>query len=574
MHGSPVARRPKPLAIDLVELARSGRSEETRQAFRRIAFTSLYFFAKIVLKYQEMTDDLHRPLCEWIENTRTIQRRGVLLPRRHFKSTIVSKSYSLWRLLPLNPEDSWFLELEPEERQWLHDFHDPNKRVLIVGESDGVAAKNLNDIKDNILSNALLQWLFPEIIPQEIGKTRWTTSEILLPRTRSFDESSITTMGVGAKGTGFHYDLIIYDDLIGEKSAHSEAEMESAKDWFRAAPGLYNDPKTVEELMPGTRWKYGRADLYGWIQDEMPEGTPGGFTWYIRSAIEQNAEGRDVLIFPERFTFEILESERKRMGDYLFNCNMMNRPTMPEGGDFQESWVKTYRLNEDRRTLLPEDDSGTVTALDLVRVSFYDPSSGGTSARAENAIIVAGMDYRRRVFVLEAWSKNCGYGHAIENWHDINDRLKCWRNLFEDVGSQKEILEIVNMRANPCQFQKRWQKGSGEVCGKTHRPLKPVPHRPPGGSQNKEERIRMLAQAAFEERRVYIDYRMEKLRKQILEFPHGELVDLLDALAYCISQLRPPLSEDTIREERRRADERRQRHHARTATGVDYGGYS
>ncbi len=230
----------------ILEIAESGDAGLLHGQVRERALASLYYFSKAILGYQ-LVSHLHLPFCNELQATINDRKRGFLLPRGTYKSTIVSKSYPLWRYLS-----------------------NQDIRVLIVGESDTVAAKNLKDMKWNIENNQLLRWSFPEAIPPDINKTVWNESEMLLPRSRSFDENTIMTAGVGARITGHHFDLIIYDDLIGEKAAESEAEMKSAIEWFRYAPGLLADPDKSEELIIGTRWKYGAADLYGWIMENLP----------------------------------------------------------------------------------------------------------------------------------------------------------------------------------------------------------------------------------------------------------------------------------------------------------------
>src|SRR6185369_3522180 len=108
-------------------------------------------------------------------------------------------------------------------------------------------------------------------------------------------------------------------------------------------------------------------------------------------------------------------------------------------------------------------------------------------------------------------------------------KWRTWKNHFEAVGAHKAVTEIVKLRKydEPC-----------EVCSKSHRRLNPIPLTPQGrgeGDKSKEERIRSLAQPAFEEGRIYLREGMEKLRKQITTFPHSNMVDLFDALAYAIS---------------------------------------
>src|SRR5712692_2358103 len=290
----------------ILQLSQEGKASELRDVLRHKAYTSLYFFTKVILSYRELQAHLHLPLCDGIQNTaRTVRKRGRLWPRGHFKSTCGAKAYALWRVLPKLTQDPWG---QPYDEDLLF-CHDQNCRVLIIGESEEVASKDLKDLKWAIEHNQILKWLFPEIIPPNFNATVWRDDEVLLPRSKSFDESTFTAKGVGGKGTGFHYDLLVYDDIIGEDASHSEAKMKDAIDWFRTAPGLLNDPERGEELILGTRWKDADNDLYGWIMQNIPT----QYQWDIKGCYADDGEP----IFPERFSKPTLELIRQRQGEYL-----------------------------------------------------------------------------------------------------------------------------------------------------------------------------------------------------------------------------------------------------------------
>jgi hypothetical protein len=538
---------------ELLTHAEAGNAQEVLTTLKQKALDSLYFFTKVVLNYRDL-GRLHVEFTKRIADDIDQRKRGYLMPRGHFKSTIVSKSYPLWRLC-----------------------HDPETRILIVGESDTVAAKNLKDIKWNLLNNQMLQSLFPEIIPPDVNKTKWTDSEILLPRNSSYDESSITTVGVGAKTTGFHFDLIIYDDMIGEKAAKSQAEMQAAIEWFDYAPGLLNNPAFGEEILIGTRWKPGIDDLYGYIIEglqatESETGRKTGFTWYIRAALEDEEGNPDRQngkpIFPERFTRETLEEIAAREKEYKFSCQYMNHPTAPGATDFPEEWIQYYTVDADRKTLNPCDGTKPVKLTQLYRLSFYDPSAGGKTAKAQNGICVLAGSADRRIFILEPWGKNCSFGDAIEQWHRLNDRFHCHENWYEEVGAQKSVEDIIKER-NTQVFCPH--------CKRKHRKLRPLPFHPPGGKgeMNKDERIRFYAQPAFQEGRVYLrkGSASSALKNQIVSFPHGKLKDLFDSCASGIHKLKFPPSEEALAEEANRNEKAQMPRAQRTNTTQSYGGY-
>lgn len=529
----------------IMQIAETGKAEDLWQEMRDKADTSLYWFAKVVMNYRDLTDTFHLPFCTRIEDDLVELLCGYLMQRGSFKSTIRTKAYALWKYL-----------------------HNHEEGILIVGESDTVAKKALIDIKWHCLNNQLLRWLYPELKSIDPGNTKWTDAEILLPREGSYDEPTITCDGIGAKRTGFHYSEIIFDDVIGDKAAASEAVMDSAWEWIEYSRGLLREAGKSRRSFVGTRWKHGTGDVYGRLMAAIPS-----MKWYIRSAIEDS-----VATFPERQPLAVLTTIRSEQGDYKFNCQYMNNPTAPGGADFEISWLREYDVGEDGHTIIPLDGTPQVDTGQLTRMSMYDVSAGGKTASAENAIIGAGMDSLRRIFVLEAWGENCTIGQAVERWHVMGDRWKFYHDHYELVGAQKAVEDFCNERKLQveCPYCKAGHvnPATGQFFKNPHRKVRPIPIKPPGGALSKEERIRMFAQKPFEEKRVYLRRGMTKLRGQIIEFPHSTLVDEFDALAYLCHLLRPPLVDAEV--ESSKSAEMQRRHAAKpfTATERDYGGYA
>jgi len=537
----------------VLELAKTGAAEDLKSEMRAQADSSLYYFAKVILGYDRLVDYLHLPFCEHLQGTQDTRKRGYLYPRGHFKSTIF-KAYILWRVTK-----------------------NLNLRVLGVGEADKIACKNLRDIKWHILNNEIFRWLYPEVIPEDINKTKWTDNEILLPRKRSFDESTITMVGVGAKHTGFHYDLVGYDDPIGFVAAQSSPEMESCIEWFKMAPGLLHDPEASEEIIFGTRWKYGDQDLYGWIMENMPykltsNKKHSGFVWHVYSA-EAKIDGRETL-FPDRFSSETLDQIRQREGDYKYSCNYLNNPIPDLSGSLSVSKLKRYTIDDKGTKLTPTDSSPPVSLRELHRVCIYDPSGGGAFAKSKDALAAVGMASDGRIFILALWEENAGFSRAIHRWQIMNDSFRFHTNKYEAVGAYKSIGDII---------QAMRLQTSCVVCSTpekplTHRPLVAEDWRPEGGNRgsSKEDRIRVFIQTALEEGRIYLQVggrMVPDLINQIASLGVNAKVDLLDATATGIHHLHRPDSFEDIEIEKYDTVVRQQQQTSRIDTEFNFGGY-
>lgn len=499
------------------------------------------------MNYRDLTPGFHLPFCDVIQAQMDAPLQGFLMMRASFKSTIRTKAYCLWRYL-----------------------HNHDERILIIGASDTIAKKALIDIKWHVMNNQFLRWLYPELKTAGDAGAKWTDAEILLPRDGTYDEPTITCDGINAKRTGFHYTELIFDDPVAEVDADSPTVHEAAWDFIQYSRGLLHDPVKSRRTFIGTRWKHGNADVFGKIMEAMlPE-----VYWYVRSAIEGG-----VATFPERLNLETLAKIRDELKDYKFNCQYMNTPTVPGSTDFEASWLKEYIVGEDGMTIIPCDGTSPITTGKLLRISFYDPSGGGKSAKCENAQIVLGEASDGRLFVLEDWAQNCTIGQAVEHWHVLNDRWQCYDNYYEKKGAQSSVEDFCRERKNQpmCPYCSAGHLDTdGRVYLKNpHKTIRAKPFSHPGSAaeKSKQERIRFYAQKPVEEGRVYLRRGMVTLRNQIVQFPHAALVDRFDALASAIKLSKPPLSDEEFQSEQADITIARTAGKPRTQTSRDYGGY-
>src|SRR5215472_3568947 len=160
-------------------------------------------------------------------------------------------------------------------------------RDLIPGETSTNASHFLRRIEAVFERNALFRWLWPELIPDFTKRPKWSETEMCIPRSDDYPESTIEVIGVGGAVVSRHYTLIKLDDLVGKEASESSEVMRKTIDWYLYCESLLVDPKN-EIHTYGTRWTYN--DLYAWIdKNERDVDT------YYRSAIEG-----DQAIWPER----------------------------------------------------------------------------------------------------------------------------------------------------------------------------------------------------------------------------------------------------------------------------------
>ena len=255
-----------------------------------MALSSLYFFAKVIFKYNKLVPHLHQPLYNTLQ--RSLGKTVVEIPRGHFKTTVASKSLPTWRALPMEAEvtdyaleHGWATDAEVES---LRRLHNPNVRVLVISSTETNAKKILRSTRQQFESNALFRSLWPNLLPNE--KSRWTDTELEFMRTEKFSESTVEAIKVGSALQSRHYDIMIEDDLIGIDAMGSETVMRKAIDYHVLLEGAFDDPDRSESLVIGNRWAFN--DLNSWIRENELD-----YEFITRLAIEDGQ-----VIFPERFS--------------------------------------------------------------------------------------------------------------------------------------------------------------------------------------------------------------------------------------------------------------------------------
>lgn len=355
-------------------------TEEQRQFLRKRAKTDLFFLNQGILGHDRLSPRLHGHLCSWMERNKEWRFREILLPRGHFKSTVATIGDSIQIVLP-DVTGS-----EPHPRSMGTDC-----RLLICHETDGQASNFLFAITGHFMSNPLLMGLFPECVPSP-RKHRINRHELELPRSQTWPEPTIDTMGVGGKSQGRHYNYIKFDDLIGDKARDSETVMMAAKEWFDNVQAFFSKFAVDHFDLIGTRWAF--DDLYSHIHERYE----GELLKYIRGVEEPDESGVLQPIFPEEFTQKSLNILRKNRK--VWTAQYANNPE--EGAtEFDKGWKRFFHWTGYNTIAVFSGKSHTILNVrDLDICILVDPAMSGFGG-----IVVTGSDHLNRVFVLEAWER-------------------------------------------------------------------------------------------------------------------------------------------------------------------------
>ena len=216
---------------------------------------------------------------------------------------------------------------------------------------------------------------------------------MLINRVSTWPEATVETIGVGGAKQGAHYDIIIFDDIIGKNAMDSDTVMSSTIEWFKYAESLFiSMAKGISNVL-GTRWH--KRDVYQFILDKDTRYQP-----YIRQAIENGKP-----IFEEEFSIETFNIIMTRDVAH-WSSQYCNNPTDPSRCDFREAWLKYYDWERrgDKLYLKLQDKEKLIPYQELDIVGAFDPSLDEKKDSSRRAIVYAGLTAKEDVILLDTYA--------------------------------------------------------------------------------------------------------------------------------------------------------------------------
>lgn len=333
-----------------------------------------------------MAEAPHRLMCDSLVSGG--RRQLQLWPRGHFKSTVFTIGYAIWRIV-----------------------NDYNCRILVANARLDNAKSFLREIKSHFERNEKLRALVGDQVHKE---SKWTETEIIVRgRTKNLKEPTIQVAGVGQSLVSQHYDLIIMDDVVNSENTNTAEMIGKTIEWYKLALSLLEPDGQL--VVVGTRYHY--ADLYGYLQEH----SAADYEVQVHGCYGEDG----MPIFPARFTVEHLAELRRDQGSYIFSCQYLNEPTDEETAKFKKSWFRYYEPKDiDERQLF------TTYAIDraysLAKTADY------------TAHVVVSTDLDNNWYVRQALRVKEHEGRLIERIFDTRehfriDKIAIEQHAFEDT---------------------------------------------------------------------------------------------------------------------------------------------
>jgi phage terminase large subunit-like protein len=214
----------------------------------------------------------------------------------------------------------------------------PSLRVKMVCATEAVAAERSRFLRDAIANNAMVQHVFPKMVPG----SPWAAEAFAVERAGDVIGPSVAAFGVGAGSTGTRADLLVCDDVVDVRALHSRAERERTAAYFH--------DNLLNLLEPDGRF-WGLCTP--WHPDDLNARLKANGSF----ALFRRAVGSDLEpVWPERWTKERLALRRAEIGAASFARGYHLLPVAEEETPIRGEWVRFWTDDaKSERVLLSVD---------------------------------------------------------------------------------------------------------------------------------------------------------------------------------------------------------------------------
>lgn len=474
---------------------------ELRATLRAMFRRSLYAYVKTVTCLYEpenlMDAETFKESCDWLQNVVLNTKRGLYEdPRGHIKTTRSTRSIPPWLSIQ-RPDPRYDFPKEVDRALAFLDKHPhlkgPDSRLVIGSDSKERAADFVGSTKTDWETNTILRFIAPELIWENYNRLpygEWSrTSYTLNGRiNQSLPDPFLRAVGLDSKVQGGRAEGIIIDDLVGETSYRSAAELERRKAWLRTVGFLlenrdYEHPGGGFILVVGNRWSLDdvNSDIHNnfgdwdiWHRSSYKciihlAGNCG--RWDDKT--ERTCADSDEPLWTGRYpNAESLDRVERDVGPELFAAQFRNDPTIIaelDAAKFQpfrlsvetttinktqyRGWCAVVPKLDGRGVEIPEENEIiplTVLSPHLVSI---DPASSKDIKNARTCVSWFAMDKpTSRVFWLAChgghWSTDEAPREALKVILDVRSKTGAFpRILIEKVAAQEYFSTALKLNA-------------------------------------------------------------------------------------------------------------------------------
>ena len=543
----------------------------------------LWWFCREIFQFRDMVFDFHRKPCQlvghWGESHLSDGSVIHHTPKGGWEEDNVVDSYR--RLMIRIPRETFKTSCFTRGAGLRRIALDSERTIGIFNETQDKPIQWIDAIRETVENSHLFQMCYADILPRGISfwdrekgistsrKLKWGGTGMRFERgSYGISELSLEPHGITGTAVGKHFTDMIWDDIIGLKAAQSPAVMETAFDWVDNSRPLERPAEGGCVLVNHTTWAY--HDVY----KHMEQHWPGEWKIFHRALLENEETGEPddvfgVSTFPSKISTK--KAYRMKGADaYQFSSQYQCLPKAGKSQSFDENHNGGFHIVYEGtepviailRTGGRDGYDGMVFEYDMddppdlaperVPLSWCEktilidpapskPSEIKRNRNANNALVVGAIDPWGRCFNLETMISKDGPTEVLEQVVALARTWEAWTWSVEEVVFsavyQPLWTAIMSLRDDMRDCQPQW-----------------VPILPAG--RDKHDRIRKNLIAPHESGLMYYNMGAPEdlspgcpsgyLLKEMLEFPHGDTVDTLDAWSYLRESVTKPPTPDAL----------------------------
>lgn len=468
---------------EALQKAQAAGARAVDAVMRKLCLNDLWFLLTVVLGRTEMNTKKELK-ADWLyDRCKEVQENPDgfldLWAREHYKSTIITYAKTIQDILA-NPEVT--IGIFSIKRELAQDF--------------------LKQIKQEFEGNEILKNLFPDVCfaDPENESEQWGMEKGIRVKRKSIRrEETVEAWGILSLPTGKHFDILIFDDIVTEKSVTNHDQLSKAFGQMRAA--LMLGSHGGRRRMIGTIYHFNDA----WMQ-AMKVGI--AIKRLHAATSDGTVTGPGVLLSQDAIAQKWLE-----IGSYIFSCQQLLNPKADQAQGFNKEWLSVWT---------PKWEFWSKMNIYIL----VDPAG-------ERKMKITGHDYTTMWVIGFAPD---GRRYLIDGLRDRLNLTERCSKLFSFVRTYKPIrvgYESYGMQADIAHIEKE------QIDVNFHFEIVAL-----GGSMPKNDRIRMLV-PEFEHGRfftpgvlmvrdhagAYRNLMKEFEEEEFLAFPVAAHDDMLDCAA-------------------------------------------
>jgi hypothetical protein len=295
-------------------------------------------------------------------------------------------------------------------------------RIGLFSRSDSKPKMWLSKIKAHLRQNQDLIRDFGRFYSPSL---LWTDSEIVVVRDREsvgdFVEPTMAAFGKGSDTIGYHFDIIICDDLIAIRDTLSLKTMETDQRWFD------------EELM-GAMEARSKMIVIGHVQadGDLYETLERDKSWFFKRYECWMPDGSP--LNPAQWDLESIAERQESMGESAFNRKMRNIRPRPLGSELRREWIDAME--------------GVDIGPDSIGLGHVyggcDPAFG-TSRNSSDFALLVGVFFPEvlELVILDIMTGKFSPKQRIESFKNMNSRWCPDIFRLETNAQQQELYETL-----------------------------------------------------------------------------------------------------------------------------------